>query len=79
MAWPPKNIVLLSFILHILHHFSILLFYFDEQMASSFSIDRCLHKHFLKDKSIMYALWRANRLENERESNEEPNLTYKYP
>ena len=35
-------------------------------------------KNFLKrDQSIMYTLWRTNRLENEKERNEEPHSTFK--
>ena len=30
-----------------------------------------------RDQSIMYTLWRANRLENEKERNEEPHSTFK--
>ena len=45
-------------------------------MASSFSSNHCLHKNSKKDESIMYALWRTNRLENERKSDEAPNSAY---
>ena len=46
-------------------------------MASSFSSDHNLHRNFLKNINVLRMCYDAsNRLENERESNEEPSSTY---
>ena len=54
------------------------MFYFEEHMASSFSSDHNLHRNFLKNINLLCMCYDAsNRLENERESNEEPSSTYR--
>ena len=43
-------------------------------MASSFNSDHYLHRNFLQKINLDV----SNRLENERESDEEPNSTYEH-
>ena len=47
-------------------------------MVSSFSSDHYLHRNFLKKINLLCMHYDvSNRLENERESDEEPNSTYR--
>ena len=48
-------------------------------MASAFSNDHNLHRNFLKKINLLCMHYDVgNRLENERESDEEPNSTYEH-
>ena len=59
--------------------FSFYFFYFEEHIASSFSSDHYLHRNFLRKINLLCMHYDVgNRLENERESDEEPNSSYGY-
>ena len=74
-----QNIVLLNFTRHVLYHFSVLLFNVEEHMASSFSSDHYLHRNFLNKIYLLCMYYDVgNRLENEKENDEEPNPTYEH-